>query len=73
MSVRRVEQIIAYGEAIIRCYETQLTPEERRRLHEWEASDDFTRTDLWPGWARHIGLSPCAPTKATPQLVQRSA
>lgn len=72
MSVQRVEQIISYGEAMVRCYQTTLTPAERVQLHAWELSADFTRTDLWPGWARHIGLSPCAePSK--PHLVQRGA
>lgn len=72
MSVKRVEQIVAYGEAIIRCYETMLTVEERSALQAWEYSNKFTSTDLWRGWARHIGLSPCIePSK--PHLVRRGA
>jgi hypothetical protein len=72
MSVQRVEAIIAYGEAIVDCYNNRLSPEERQALQDWEYSDEFTRTDFWPGWAKYIGLSPCAP-KAKPTLVRRSA
>jgi hypothetical protein len=73
MSVRRAEQIIAYTEAMVKCYNTQLTPVERRQLHDWEASAAFTRTDEWPGWAQYIGLSPCSHQMAKPQIVRRSA
>jgi hypothetical protein len=72
MSARRVEQIIAYGEAMISCYSRQLSQEERDALHEWESSDAFTRTDDWLGWAKHIGLRPGA-TSEKPRLVRRSA
>jgi hypothetical protein len=60
VSVKRVEEIIAYAEAMVRCYESQLLWGERAELHDWEASDSFTRTDDWPGWARYIGLRPGA-------------
>jgi hypothetical protein len=60
VSVRRVERIIFYGEAMPRCYESLLSNVERARLHEWESSDAFTRTDDWPGWAKYIGLRPGA-------------
>lgn len=72
MSVERVERIIFYGEAIVRCYETMLSPTERAALHAWEASDEFTSTDLWPGWMPYIGPSPCVRV-TKPQLVRRSA
>ena len=71
MSVKRVEQIIAYGEAMIRCYETQLSEAEKLCFHTWESSDEFTRTDDWPGWAKYIGLRPGA--KPELELVRRSA
>lgn len=71
MSVKRVEQIVAYGEAMIRCYETMLMPRERAALQAWEYSDEFTSTDLWPGWARYIGLSPCA-LHSKPEFVRRA-
>jgi hypothetical protein len=58
MSSTRCEQIIRYAEAIHECYEQRLTAAERAALHAWEDSDAFTRTDDWPGWARHIGLRP---------------
>jgi len=70
MSVRRVEQIIAYGESMHHCYEVVLSSQERQALHDWEDSDEFTRTDFWPGWVRHIGPSPCAP-KPHLELVSR--
>jgi len=72
MSVTRVEQIIAFGEAMTRCYNTHLAQAECDALHEWESSASFTRTDDWPGWARHIGLRPGA-ASAKPTLVRRSA
>jgi hypothetical protein len=72
MSVKRVEQIIAYGEAMVHCYETHLSAEEQRALHVWEDSDDFTRTDDWAGWAKYLGPRPVAMT-ARPALVRRLA
>ena len=75
MSVRRMQQIIAYGEAMVRCYDWQLSQEERDALQKWESSDAFTRTDDWPGWTRHIGPRPGQPPAAqpAPALVRRLA
>jgi len=50
--------------AMMRCYHEQLSAAEVAALHQWEASADFTSTDLWPGWARHIGLRPGQPAAA---------
>ena len=72
MSVQRVEQIIRYGDAMVHCYENHLTPAERQALHAWEDSDEFTRTDDWPGWARHIGLRPGAKAPKL-EVMRRSA
>lgn len=72
MSVKRVEQIIGYAEAMIRCYRTQLSDFEKAQLHEWESSDAFTRTDDWPGWAKYIGYRPGVAAKRL-EVVRRSA
>jgi hypothetical protein len=70
MSAQRVEAIIRYGGAIACCYMTKLGELERKQLHTWEPSDDFTRTDDGPGWAKYIGLRPVAATPK-PHLVRR--
>lgn len=72
MSVKRVEQILAYGEAMIWCYRNQLSAGEKVQLHAWDSSDKFTRTDDWPGWAKYIGPRPGAETRKL-EMVRRSA
>jgi hypothetical protein len=58
MSAQRVEQIIAYGEALARCYQTVLSKQEKRALHEWESKPALRHSTDWPGWEKHIGLFP---------------
>ena len=72
LNITLFKQIVAYGEAMVRCYQTQLSQEERQALHKWESSEDFTRTDDWPGWAPHIGLRPGVQIRR-PKLVPRCA
>ena len=69
---KRSERIVAYTEAMVRCYHQILTAEERAGLHAWEASPAFTSTDEWPGWSRHIGLSPVLADRR-PELLRRRA
>lgn len=64
MSIERTEQILRYADALNACYETMLSEEEKRAFHAWEESDEFTRTDFWPGWEKYIGLSPCMPQQS---------
>src|SRR5579863_5101712 len=68
MSKERIDAILRYADDMVACYENVLTPADRQELQEWESSAEFTKTDLWPGWSRHIGQSPCA---RRPQLVVR--
>ncbi len=69
MSKQRIEEILAYAEALCDCYENTLTAEERAAFHAWEDSPQFTRTDEWPGWERYIGKRPGAQL----ELVRRRA
>lgn len=59
-SKQRIEENLAYGEAMVACYDHMLTPHERTALHTWEDSPQFTSTDDWPGWEKYIGKRPGA-------------
>lgn len=55
----------AYFEALIHCYRTRLTDEERRAYDEWESeslwkasSETYPGTSAWPGWQKYIGPPP---------------
>jgi hypothetical protein len=70
MRAQRVEAIIRYGEAMVRCYDTQ-SERERRQVHDWESSARFTRNGDWRGWV-YIGLRPGA-VAAKPYVVGGAA
>lgn len=72
MSSDRIQRILTYTDAMVHCYRSILSEDERLALHQWEASDNFTSTDEWPGWVQHLGLSPCM-TPPKPCLLQRRA
>lgn len=54
----RVHEILNYAENMFYVYDHVLSADEKREFHSWEAGPEFTRTDEWPGWFRHIGRPP---------------
>ena len=53
------EAFVDWCERMVICHDQMLTDEERRAFQEWEENrPDGVRTDEWPGWEKHIGVSP---------------
>jgi hypothetical protein len=52
-------ELIAYLEAMTEI-EPHLPDVERRDLHRWYCSPEFTRDSDWPGWVKYLGPRPQA-------------